>query len=165
MNIATAESLVTGIIKELEPYTHEDWDEEGASPITSAAIFTASEILQGLGNVEKPKLSPIVDGSIGLFWDTRGIYLDLQALPTGDVAFKYRLPDGASQTRFFSNALIPEALEALRPTFGYIEKPLPFFYHGLLLTGLVVAATVTLNTFNNNDPKKDGLMAAPCRAA
>ncbi len=108
MMITASENLVTEIIGELEPYTHEDWDDEGASPITSAAIFNAVTVLERLSNVERPHVSPIVDGSIGLFWDTNGVYLDLQVLHGGAVLFKYRLPNSEEKRKCSLTASIAQ---------------------------------------------------------
>lgn len=153
----TEKSTLAELIGELEPYTRENWDDEGASPITSAALYSAVEVLNSLPNVEKPHLSPIVDGSIGLFWDMHGIYLDIQVLPLGDISLMYRLPDGQEKSGRFGNDSIIVLAEALRPAIGYIVKPTPTEMLQGIATGSVFSAFEV--TFGSSE-KPEGLTAA-----
>lgn len=122
-----------GLLESLEPATKPGWDGDDAEPLQGRTLLRALNFLYALPDfIAPPVATPIVDGSLGLFWDNR-VYLDVHILTDGSIVFNYVLP---TEDRQNANGTIrPEddmalLVDALRPTFGYIQQS-----EGFVLTG------------------------------
>ena len=117
-----ASDLSEAVKRELEPYSRAGWDGEGAEVISGVAVARILMLFDYLpGGLIKPAVGPNYDGSVALFWDTNGIYLQLLIAPDGAIAYRYRSPNTDTKTGTVQpEQTVAVLLDQLRPVFGYI---------------------------------------------
>lgn len=96
-------------LKELE----ENWDSYGGLPVADGAISRIRVLLSNLdiGDMPKPHVAPLPDGSIGLHWRVADRDLEMEIEPNGSVHYLQTNVGGESIPRDVHN--FPEAQSAL----------------------------------------------------
>ena len=78
---------------ELRKFSKPAWDmDEDTEPVSDAALKLVDRLLASLGDIDKPAVTPLPDGSVGLFWATNGVHLQIDVFAGGGASYYFRVP-------------------------------------------------------------------------